>query len=81
VVQLFTFPFQKPWVYVADFREAHDVMLRRPKEFDRSVPISTCTMDLLRHYGHGATSAAALLLLWTTWTVCWVLRKPRNHLF
>lgn len=36
VVQLFLRPFGKPWVVVADFREAHDVLLRRSQEFDRS---------------------------------------------
>ena len=36
VIQLFLRPFGKPWVVVADFREAQDVMLRRSREFDRS---------------------------------------------
>jgi hypothetical protein len=36
VVQLFIRPIGKPWVVVADFREAHDVLLRRSQEFDRS---------------------------------------------
>jgi hypothetical protein len=36
IVQVFMTPFQKPWVLVADFREAQDVMIRRTKEFDRS---------------------------------------------
>jgi hypothetical protein len=36
VIQLFLRPFGKPWVVVADFREAHDVLLRRSREFDRS---------------------------------------------
>jgi len=36
VVQLFTRPFQKPWVVVTDFKESQDILLRRTKEFDRS---------------------------------------------
>ena len=36
IVQLFLRPFAKPFVIVADFREAQDVLLRRTKEFDRS---------------------------------------------
>jgi hypothetical protein len=42
VIQLFMFPFKRPWVYVSDFREAHDVMLRRTKEFDRSGLTADC---------------------------------------
>jgi hypothetical protein len=36
IVQVFVNPFSKPWILVSDFREAHDVMTRRTKEFDKS---------------------------------------------
>ncbi|KAK4554654.1 hypothetical protein LTR86_008156 [Recurvomyces mirabilis] len=36
VCQLFVKPFRKPWVVVADAREAQDIMARRTREFDRS---------------------------------------------
>lgn len=36
VIQLFLRPFGKPWIVVADFKEAQDVMVRRSREFDRS---------------------------------------------
>lgn len=36
IIQLFVRPFGKPWVVIADYREAHDIMVRRTKEFDRS---------------------------------------------
>lgn len=36
IVQLFIRPFGKPWVVIADYREAQDIMVRRTKEFDRS---------------------------------------------
>lgn len=34
--QVFIRPFSKPWLLLADFREAQDVLLRRGKDFDRS---------------------------------------------
>lgn len=36
IVQLFIRPFGKPWVVIADYREAQDIMVRRTREFDRS---------------------------------------------
>jgi hypothetical protein len=36
IVQVFLAPFGKPWLLVSHFREAHDVMTRRTREFDRS---------------------------------------------
>ncbi|KAK4948290.1 hypothetical protein LTR10_012824 [Elasticomyces elasticus] len=36
VIQLFLRPFGRPWVVIADFREAHDILARRSREFDRS---------------------------------------------
>jgi len=36
IVQIFGKPFSKPWVFLTDFREAQDIMMRRTKEFDRS---------------------------------------------
>ena len=36
IVQIFVHPFSKPWVLLADFREAQDIMMRRTKEFDKS---------------------------------------------
>lgn len=34
VCQIFIRPFSKPWILVADFREAEDILMRRP-EFDK----------------------------------------------
>jgi len=36
IFQVFPKPFGKPWVLLTDFREAHDILTRRIKEFDRS---------------------------------------------
>lgn len=36
IVQLFTRPFGRPCVVITDYREAHDILIRRTKEFDRS---------------------------------------------
>jgi cytochrome P450 len=36
VIQVFMRPFCKPWVVLADFREADDIMARRTKEFGRA---------------------------------------------
>jgi len=36
IYQIFVHPFTKPWIMVADFREAQDVMMRRLDEFDKS---------------------------------------------
>jgi cytochrome P450 len=36
IFQMFARPGGKPWVVLADHREAHDIMVRRTKEFDRS---------------------------------------------
>ena len=39
VCQIFTRPFSKPWILVADFREAEDILMRRP-EFDKPTFLS-----------------------------------------
>ncbi|KAI5368360.1 putative cytochrome P450 [Septoria linicola] len=36
IFQVFMRPFSKPWVVLADVREAQDLMTRRTREFDRS---------------------------------------------
>ncbi|KAF2150272.1 cytochrome P450 [Myriangium duriaei CBS 260.36] len=36
IFQLFLFPFCAPKVFITDHREGLDIMLRRPKDFDRS---------------------------------------------
>lgn len=33
--QVFVLPFQKPWILLADFREAQDILFRRTDEFDK----------------------------------------------
>ncbi len=35
ICQVFTRPFSKPWILLADFRESKDILMRR-KEFDKS---------------------------------------------
>jgi hypothetical protein len=37
IVQLFVRPLAKPWVVIADFQEAQDILIRRTKEFDKSI--------------------------------------------
>lgn len=37
IIQLFIRPFGKPYVLVSDFRESQDILIRRTKEFDRSI--------------------------------------------
>ncbi|KAL7755535.1 hypothetical protein ACKLNR_014633 [Fusarium oxysporum f. sp. zingiberi] len=39
VCQVFVRPFSKPWILVADFREAEDILMRRP-EFDKPTFLS-----------------------------------------
>ncbi|KAL5583935.1 hypothetical protein FOVSG1_015286 [Fusarium oxysporum f. sp. vasinfectum] len=39
VCQIFVRPFSKPWILVADFREAEDILMRRP-EFDKPTFLS-----------------------------------------
>ncbi|ROT40788.1 cytochrome P450 [Sodiomyces alkalinus F11] len=46
--QVFIRPFSKPWVLLADYREAQDVLLRRTREFDRS----SFTADLMAPAGY-----------------------------
>jgi len=41
MIQVFMKPFSKPWVVVADFREAQDVTTRRTREFDRAEYVLT----------------------------------------
>ncbi|KAI1135157.1 cytochrome P450 [Hypoxylon sp. FL0543] len=36
IVQVFARPFAKPWVIIADFPETYDILIRRPRVFDRS---------------------------------------------
>jgi len=36
IVQIFVAPFTKPWVIVADFREAQDTVMRRPRDIEKS---------------------------------------------
>lgn len=36
IVQLWTRPFGRPCVVITDYREAHDILIRRTREFDRS---------------------------------------------
>ena len=45
--QVFIRPFSKPWLLLADFREAQDLLLRRGREFDRS----SFTSDLMAPAG------------------------------
>ncbi|KAL7755588.1 hypothetical protein ACKLNR_014686 [Fusarium oxysporum f. sp. zingiberi] len=39
ICQVFVRPFSKPWILVADFREAEDILMRRP-EFDKPTFLS-----------------------------------------
>ena len=44
---MFMRPFGKPWVIVADFREAQDIQVNRQDEFDRSTYIGEVFGPLL----------------------------------
>ncbi|EHK22077.1 uncharacterized protein TRIVIDRAFT_53690 [Trichoderma virens Gv29-8] len=37
VVQVFVRPLSNPWIVVSDFRESYDCLVRRTKDFDKSV--------------------------------------------
>ncbi len=47
IIQMFMRPFGKPWVIVADFREAQDIQVNRQDEFDRSTYIGEVFGPLL----------------------------------
>lgn len=36
ISQIFMFPYPKPFVLLTDFRESHDILSKRHREFDRS---------------------------------------------
>lgn len=50
IIQLFLKPFARPFVIVADFREAQDVLLRRSREFDRSTAFDNVFSGLLPYH-------------------------------
>jgi len=43
-------PFSKPWVVVADFQEAEDIMVRRTKEFGRADDVGDFFAPLLPNW-------------------------------
>ena len=53
VVQVFMFPFGKPLVLLGDFAEAHDMLLRREHEFERSATLGDLLVGILpSHHVH-----------------------------
>jgi hypothetical protein len=53
VVQVFVFPFAKPLVVLGDFAEAHDMLMRRGHEFDRSNTLGDIVHGILpTHHIH-----------------------------
>ncbi|KAK4985319.1 hypothetical protein LTR50_006039 [Elasticomyces elasticus] len=51
IFQLFVHPFRKPWVVIADNREAYDIMARRTsREFDRSKFLGDLFMPLVPEF-------------------------------
>ena len=53
VVQVFMFPLGKPMVLLGDFAEAHDMLLRRENEFERSATLGDLLLGILpRHHVH-----------------------------
>ncbi|RYP24612.1 hypothetical protein DL765_000438 [Monosporascus sp. GIB2] len=53
VVQVFMFPFRKPLVLLGDFAEAHDMLLRREHEFERSATLGDLLLGILpSHHVH-----------------------------
>jgi hypothetical protein len=57
IIQLFLRPFARPFVVVSDFRETHDILLHRQKEFDRSDFFQDIFGGVLpyHHIGHATT--------------------------
>jgi cytochrome P450 len=49
IFQMFMRPLGKPWVVIADFREAEDIQIRRQGEFDRSAFLGEVFGPLLPH--------------------------------
>ncbi|KAK5659468.1 hypothetical protein OQA88_669 [Cercophora sp. LCS_1] len=53
VVQVFMFPFGKPLVILGDYSEAHDLLLHRENEFDRSATLGDLLIGILpNHHVH-----------------------------
>ena len=53
VVQVFMFPLGKPLVLLGDFAEAHDMLLRREHEFERSATLGDLLVGILpSHHVH-----------------------------
>lgn len=53
VVQIFMFPLGKPLVLLGDFAEAHDLLLHREHEFDRSATLGDLLLGILpNHHVH-----------------------------
>lgn len=56
IIQLFMRPFGRPFVIIADFREAQDIMVHRSREFDRSTFFGDLfTAVLPNHHVHMKT--------------------------
>lgn len=53
VVQVFMFPFSRPLVLLGDFAEAHDMLLHREHEFERSATLGDLLLGILpSHHVH-----------------------------
>lgn len=50
ILQLFLKPFGRPAVFLADFREGQDILMRRTKEFDRSNFVGDMFIGILPHH-------------------------------
>lgn len=50
IIQLFISPFGGPTIFIADFRESQDIMMRRGKEFDRSNSFKDTFSGLLPYH-------------------------------
>lgn len=58
VVQVFVFPFAKPLVVIGDYVEAHDMLMRRSHEFERSATLGDIVHGILpSHHIHLPTNS------------------------
>ncbi|OXV09973.1 hypothetical protein Egran_02264, partial [Elaphomyces granulatus] len=49
IIQVFLRPFARPFIFIDDPRETEDLLLRRPKEFDRAPSTSAIFRTVLPH--------------------------------
>lgn len=82
VIQLFMRPLGKPWVILADFRETHDIMVRRTR-YDLSNLFIDVKSVLTTAYVENSTAQTSLAIFssafyLTTWCICGPRRRGKR---